>query len=239
MRKTLKVTGIGLLMMVSLNSCWFNSAGAFFRQGSYKAQANIMDVEPGQYVYSDGSKYYVELPRYRVAKKYQVLYSVHNEKERPVEVVRTSGSDLYEIPADFAMYLIGRANYPDRTSDMNRVLPEDEDELRASLTQKYSIVRPKSDNSFVYHFQYNSPNAAWWYTAGVFEALCIDLPMSVAVNCAGAWAYLLYARDNPPGGSGGGGSDSSPQYYDGHGHYWNTALEAEHSQREYYNMAAH
>ena len=185
MRKTLKVIGIGLLMMVSLNSCWFNSAGAFFRQGSYDAQANIMDIEPGQYVYTNGRGYYVELPRYRVAKEYKVLYTPHDEEERPVEVTRTSDSDLYQIPADFAMYLIGQANYPDRPSDINRVLPEDEDELRASLTRKYTIVRPKSGNSYRYDFEYDSPNAAWWYTAGVFEALCIDLPMSVAVSCAG------------------------------------------------------
>lgn len=186
MRKTLKVIGMGLLMMLSLNSCWFNSAGAFFRQGSYDAQANIMDVAPGQYVYSDGSKYYVELPRYRVAKEYQLLYMPDDDKkERPVVVTRTSQKDLYQIPADFAMYLIGQVNYPDSPSGINRVLPEDEDELRASLTQKYLVVRPKSGNSYRYSFEYNSPNAAWWYTAGVLEALCIDLPMSVAVNCAG------------------------------------------------------
>ena len=186
MIKTLKAVGIGLLMMVSLNSCWFNSAGAFFRQGSYDARADIVDIAPGQYVYSDGSKYYVELPRYRVAKEYQLLYTPDDDKkERPVVVTRTSQKDLYQIPADFAVYLIGQANYPDRPSDINRVLPEDEDELRASLTRKYTIVRPKSGNSFRYDFEYDSPNAAWWYTAGVFEALCIDLPMSVALNCAG------------------------------------------------------
>ena len=204
MRKPLKAIGIGLLMMVSLSSCWFNSAGAFFRQGSYDAQANITDVGPGQYVYSDGSGYYVELPRYRVAKKYQVLYTTYtspNEEERPVKVTRTSHNDLYRIPADFAMYLIGRANYPDRPSDINRVRPGDEKELRASFTQKYAIVRPKSGNSFRYGFEYNSPNAAWWYTAGVFEALCIDLPVSVALNCAGFVMFLAYARDNPPGDS--------------------------------------
>ena len=195
MRKTLKVIGMGLLMMVSLNSCcWFNSAGAFFRQGSYDAQANVMDVAPGQYVYSDGSKYYVELPRYRVDKEYQLLYFLSDdEKERPVAVTRTSQKDLYQIPADFAMYLVGRVNYPDSPSGIKRVLPEDEDELRASLTQKYSIVRPKSGNSYRYSFEYNSPNAAWWYTGGVFEALCIDLPMSVALNCGMAWLYMAQA----------------------------------------------
>ena len=161
MRKPLKAIGIGLLMMVSLSSCWFNSAGAFFRQGSYDAQANIMDVAPGQYVYSDGSKYYVELPRYRVAKEYQLLYMPDDDKkERPVVVTRTSQKDLYQIPADFAMYLIGQVNYPDSPSGINRVLPEDEDELRASLTQKYLVVRPKSGNSYRYSFEYNSPNAA-------------------------------------------------------------------------------
>ena len=195
MIKTLKAVGIGLLMMVSLNSCWFNSAGAFFRQGSYDAQADIVDVAPGQYVYTNGRGYYVELPRYRVAKEYKVLYTPHDEEERPVKVTRTSGSDLYQIPGDFAMYLIGQANYPDRPSDINRVRPGDEDELRASFTQKYSIVRPKSSNSFRYNFEYNSPNAAWWYTGGVFEALCIDLPMSVALNCAGVFLFAAQAKE--------------------------------------------
>ena len=147
MIKTLKAVGIGLLMMVSLNSCWFNSAGAFFREGSYDARADIVDIAPGQYVYTNGRGYYVELPRYRVAKEYKVLYTPHDEEERPVEVTRTSDSDLYQIPADFAMYLIGQANYPDRPSDINRVLPEDEDELRASLTRKYTIVRTISSTT--------------------------------------------------------------------------------------------
>ena len=199
MIKTLKAVGMGLLMMLSLNSCWFNSAGAFFREGSYDARADIVDIAPGQYVYTNGRGYYVELPRYRVAKEYKVLYTPQDEEERPVKVTRTSDSDLYQIPGDFAMYLIGQANYPDRPSDINRVLPEDEDELRASLTRKYTIVRPKSGNSYRYDFEYDSPNAAWWYTAGVFEALCIDLPMSVAVSCAGFVVYAAYARDNPPG----------------------------------------
>ena len=195
MIKTLKAVGMGLLMMLSLNSCWFNSAGAFFREGSYDARADIVDIAPGQYVYTNGRGYYVELPRYRVAKEYKVLYTPHDEEERPVEVTRTSDSDLYQIPADFAMYLIGQANYPDRPSDINRVLPEDEDELRASLTRKYTIVRPKSGNSFRYDFEYDSPNAAWWYTGGVFEALCIDLPMSVALNCAGVFLFAAQAKE--------------------------------------------
>ena len=195
MIKTLKAVGIGLLMMLSLNSCWFNSAGAFFREGSYDARSDIVDIAPGQYVYTNGRGYYVELPRYRVAKEYKVLYTPHDEEERPVEVTRTSDSDLYQIPADFAMYLIGQANYPDRPSDINRVLPEDEDELRASLTRKYTIVRPKSGNSFRYDFEYDSPNAAWWYTGGVFEALCIDLPMSVALNCAGVFLFAAQAKE--------------------------------------------
>ena len=195
MIKTLKAVGIGLLMMLSLNSCWFNSAGAFFREGSYDARSDIVDIAPGQYVYTNGRGYYVELPRYRVAKEYKVLYTPHDEEERPVEVTRTSDSDLYQIPADFAMYLIGQANYPDRPSDINRVLPGDEDELRASLTRKYTIVRPKSGNSFRYDFEYDSPNAAWWYTGGVFEALCIDLPMSVALNCAGVFLFAAQAKE--------------------------------------------
>ena len=195
MIKTLKAVGIGLLMMLSLNSCWFNSAGAFFREGSYDARSDIVDIAPGQYVYTNGRGYYVELPRYRVAKEYKVLYTPQAEEERPVEVTRTSDSDLYQIPADFAMYLIGQANYPDRPSDINRVLPEDEDELRASLTRKYTIVRPKSGNSFRYDFEYDSPNAAWWYTGGVFEALCIDLPMSVALNCAGVFLFAAQAKE--------------------------------------------
>ena len=195
MIKTLKAVGIGLLMMLSLNSCWFNSAGAFFREGSYDARSDIVDIAPGQYVYTNGRGYYVELPRYRVAKEYKVLYTPHDEEERPVEVTRTSDSDLYQIPGDFAMYLIGQANYPDRPSDINRVLPEDEDELRASLTRKYTIVRPKSGNSFRYDFEYDSPNAAWWYTGGVFEALCIDLPMSVALNCAGVFLFAAQAKE--------------------------------------------
>lgn len=167
-----------------LNSCYFNSAGHLFTKAAYMASANSSDAQVGKQVYAYGGDYYVELPRYRVGKKVLTQYEYGRKDERKEEPQPTGDVMLFKIPADFAMYLTGRAQSPSVPNFMTPVADGSDIKKKADV---YTIVRQGGASS--QKFNYTSPNAAWWYTAGVLDWLCIDLPVTITENAL----YMAFA----------------------------------------------
>lgn len=172
----LKLT-IALAASLGLSSCYFNSAGHILDNIGYGALAKAEDAKPGRYVYTDGSKYYVELPRYRTGKRIVTQYFIGDEDNRGIEVTDTGKTDVFEIPEDFAMYLTGKNSSPETPSFMRKV---DEKVLTAAAVTRLSIVRP-GDSSYV-TYKYKSNAAAWWWTAGILDWLCVDIPVTCVEN---------------------------------------------------------
>lgn len=173
MKKTL---ALATTLCLLVNSCYFNSAGHLFGKAGYKASANSSDTQVGKYVYMYGGEYFVELPRYRQGKKILTQYSAFSKDTRTAGAQPTGDVSMFRIPADFAMYLTGQAKAPSTPSYMLPVNNENEVKSGARMT----ITSRGADSS--HEFTYSSPNAAWWYTAGVFEWLCVDLPVSITEN---------------------------------------------------------
>lgn len=185
MKKTL---ALATTLCLLVNSCYFNSAGHLFGKAGYKASANSSDTQVGKYVYMYGGEYFVELPRYRQGKKILTQYSAFSKDTRTVGAQPTGDISMFRIPADFAMYLTGQAKAPATPSYMIPVNNEAEVKSGARMT-----ITNRGANSS-HEFTYSSPNAAWWYTAGVFEWLCVDLPVTITENAlaltVGALALL-------------------------------------------------
>ena len=181
-----KLTLLCAALCVLLSSCYFNSAGHLFGMGAYKASADSADAKVGQQVYMYNDGYYVELPRYRKGKQIVTQYAAWDDEEPKDGLHPTGDKTLFRIPADFAMYLTGRASSPTVPSYMTPV--EEEDDIkRRSVT--YPIVR--NGGTSTHDFNYSSPNAVWWYTAGVFEWLCVDLPVTITENALTATGLAL------------------------------------------------
>lgn len=174
MKKTIALTTAFCLLF---NSCYFNSAGHLFTKGAYKASADSSDAKVGKHVYAYHGEYYVELPRYRKGKKVLTQYAAWDKDNRQVGPQPTGDVTLFKIPADFAMYLTGTASAPSVPGYMTPVKNAADVKQNAA---RLSIVRAGGASS--HDFQYDSPNAVWWYTAGVFEWLCVDLPITITEN---------------------------------------------------------
>ncbi len=181
----------GLTASMLLNSCYFNSAGHIFDKASYNAGAFTTDLRPDgrQMVYVDGDDYYIELPRYRMGAPVKTQYSVFDDEEEVVEhsPQLKNETDMYQIPRDFAMYLTGRASGPSTPSYMTRV--ENGGWIKYGSDTSMPIVKQAGNYSET--FRYRSPNAAWLYTAGVFDWLCVDLPVTCVENALVAALFTV------------------------------------------------
>lgn len=183
LRTTATVGAVGLL-----TGCYFNSAGYIFDKAEYRASVNTADAQAGSVVYRDSAdNYYVELPRYRYDRPVKLNYFFLDDEKREPKRTTTGQTDMFRIPQDFAMYLTGSAGSPSTPSYMRLV--EDADAIKAK-SSTLPIVRPGESSEKRY--TYNSPNAAWWYTAGVFEWLIVDLPMTCIENSLSFCAFLTF-----------------------------------------------
>ena len=222
MNKLIKLLLI-VLAACSTTSCYFNSAGYFFQKAGYDATSTIQSVKPGENVMSDGTHYYVELERFRYGYPREIAYFLGDDedsktkKKKEKQLIPTGEREVFEIPADFAMYLTGKATSPNKPSFMTRVPnPEQVKSLATSLSP---IVAKPADHSEAY--KYKSSNAALWYTAGAFDWLCVDLPVTcvqnslvigyigLAIAYTGASAANEYKKATTPDYSGSLGSGSS------------------------------
>ncbi len=185
---------VTMLVPMLLNSCYFNSAGHLFDKASYRAGTNMGDLQPGHYVYSDGSNSYVELPRYNASMPVQTQFGI-GMQEGHMNLPRFEPEGLGEteiicIPNDYAAYLTGKAAGPTQPSFMTRV-KADPFLIKAGC-QATPVVRTPEDARC--YFRHKSPYAALWYTAGAFEWLCVDLPVTCVENClmlCGGFLVLL------------------------------------------------
>lgn len=192
MKHRLHLLLLPLLSLFVLSGCYFNSAGILFTKAGYKASSNVADAKVGEVVYTNGANYYVELPRYRVGKPSKIQYSAFEDDRRRVGLQPTGTTSLFQIPADFAKYLTGRASGPKTPSYLVQV--KDASAIKGSATNMLPIVRSASPHRLDY--QYSSPAAAWWYTAGVFDWLIVDLPVTCIENSLVlAIFYIMLARE--------------------------------------------
>ena len=163
-----------------LNSCYFNSAGHIFDKASYQASSFTRELksDKNQVVYTDGSDYYVELTRYRMGKPVVTQYSVFSQDETSdKDKLQVRGKVMFRIPRDFAMYLTGQAKGPDVPSEMTLVKNGAEIKSRCS-----TLPIVKNAGKYAEVWQHRSSAAPWLYTAGVFDWLCVDLPMTCVEN---------------------------------------------------------
>lgn len=185
------------LTAAMLSNCYFNSAGHIFDKASYDALTSTADIRPGDLLYCDGGRYYVELPRYRWDYPVRTQYSAFDdEEERKKTLTKKNDYELVEIPEDYAMYLIGKRNQPTTPSFMNRV--GNNAEAIKKRSQTYKIARTPKET--LCHFHYNSPSSFGWYTLGVLDWLCVDLPITCTENAlvAALFAgFVLTAAENP------------------------------------------
>lgn len=186
---TLKVVKLALtlLFMFALDSCYFNSAQHFVTQAGYKAMATTKDINTGSkkvgnVVYTDGEKYYIELPRYRKGLKIYTQMSHKAADDRWSGPQPTNETDLFEIPADFANYIAGPADSPDHPSYMTRV--KDPEKVKRVATTQLPVTWAPKGEEYIEEYKYSSSCAPLWYMAGVFSWLCIDFPLSCAETVA-------------------------------------------------------
>lgn len=185
------------LTAAMLSNCYFNSAGHIFDKASYDALTTTADLRPGHTLYCDGGRYYVELPRYRWDYPVRTQYSAFKDKEeRQKKLTKKNDYELVEIPEDYAMYLIGKRNQPTAPSFMKRI--GNNTEAIKKRSQTYKIARTPKET--LCHFHYNSPSSFGWYTLGVLDWLCVDLPITCTENAlvAALFAgFVLSAAENP------------------------------------------
>lgn len=185
------------LTAAMLSNCYFNSAGHIFDKASYDALTSTADIRPGDLLYCDGGRYYVELPRYRWDYPVRTQYSAFDdEEERKKTLTKKNDYELVEIPEDYAMYLAGKRNQPTTPSFMKRI--GNYPEAIKKRSQTYKIARTPKET--LCHFHYNSPSSFGWYTLGVLDWLCVDLPITCTENALVAAVFaglVLSAAENP------------------------------------------
>ena len=163
-----------------LNSCYFNSTAKIVDKASYEAQANTADLNkaPNPVVYFDGTRYYIELPRYRYGTPLSIQHSVFDDE--PTEAVAEKRGDaMFLISESFAKYLTGQGG-KEKVSSILVEVPNGEDLKKYS--QRIPVVKKATERTVSY--TYRSPNAGWLYAAAPFNWLLVDLPVTVAENAA-------------------------------------------------------
>lgn len=179
-----------LIAACCLNSCYFNSAGHIFDRAEYAAALSTYGIEAnkGGKVYTDGNSYYIDVRMCRYDKPIRTQYDAFEQKSKQDEDKRVSRVVMRtaEIPEDFAKYLMGKASSPKRPSYMKLA--------KSSVKKKceaYPIVKtPEIVDEF---FQYKSPGAVGYYTLGVLDWLCVDLPITCVENALAIPCYTLGA----------------------------------------------
>ena len=175
-----------------LNSCWFNSSGYILKNTGYQAQVDTADLSTSPKkgksatitLGTDGN-YYAEIPRYRIGKETKLMYSTLNDDNSRRTVVEEQGKQAVIIPANYARFLIGSGPKPTGYITLTPVpkMPQGGTQYRVAYRADSQIVR----------FKYKNKNAAWLYTAGTFNALLVDLPVSITLSCGLAVFFFVVA----------------------------------------------
>lgn len=170
-----KVRPLWILPALVCSGCYFNSAGHIFRKASYDAQINTHSLQ--DFLYYDGKDYYAEFYQYRVGEKVITQYSALKKGQKKEYEYIPSGCVLCRLPHDLASYLItGRGNSELMKLDL---VEKNAQELKDKCTRIPITRKPKKA---VLLYKYKSPNAFWYYLAGSFDWLCVDLPITCLEN---------------------------------------------------------
>ena len=178
---------IPVVLMLALNSCYFNSTGHIFDAASHNAAVKLSDVQVGQTVYSDGTDYYTYLPRYRYDTKVVTQYSAGGLRDSDGRKVLTNEQDqqFVKISPDLANYMRGVGSTPPVG-----IVDAADESLKDICTTSFTTTRSIPDST-PREYRYRSPSAPWLYTAGVFNWLCVDLPITCVENSLAIPCTLL------------------------------------------------
>ncbi len=191
--RTILLPLLALCSMLSLSSCYFNSAGHIFDEAYHGSAVFASDIEVGDTVYrwESDQTYYVELPRYRYDTPIITQYPDDDQKSSEKKLTRLKGEwELVRIPEDFAMYLTGQSGGPSAPSYMQ---PESLRSDFKQLATGFRVVRTPSE--YMHTYTYESPNAVGWYMLGILDWLCIDLPMTCMENSLAATIAVVGAAE--------------------------------------------
>ncbi len=213
----------GILIPGMFSSCYFNSAGHIFDRISHKAEVRMSEGTAGSgasvmYDSVADSYYLTDMRYYRVGKPIKTQYSVFDDEEEAASKSVFRGYADFKIPKDYALYLMGRGKKP---GSVEYVLPEKLSSTRKGQMDRYDIVNAPLSGNFTY--THKSENGFWLGLAGVFDWLCVDLPITcvengivISVFTLAALSGLEAASSSSSGGgysgSGGGGDSSEEEY---------------------------
>ena len=160
-----------------LSSCYFNSAGHIVDAASHKARVYTEDISVGKTVFTDGNRYYIELPHYRYGKKITTQYNALDDETSSNNAERTyKGMQMFEIPADYALYITGKSSSPVTLTYVRPVENGPEIKRFNSLPVTRKPAEGTTD------WEYKSPYAPLLYTACAFDWLIVDLPITLVEN---------------------------------------------------------
>lgn len=209
------------MAMPMLNSCYFNSAGHIADVASHQARVYTEDITYNKNVYTDGDRYYIELPHYRYGKEVVTQYNALDSESSSSNEERTyKGMQMFEIPAAYAQYITGISNVPVNLAYVHPV--SNGDEIKRYQAYPVTVI----PTSATVDWEYTSPNAPWLYTACVFDWLIVDLPVTLIENSlmiAGVTLAILGSDPNDfDDGSSDTGSDTGydGDYYDTGDYYY-------------------
>ena len=180
-----------VLATMVLQSCYFNSAGHIFDKISYNAEVRMSEAT-GCVLHDEyADEYYLSNMRfYRVGKPVKTQYSAwDSDKRKSVSAFR--GFTDVEIPKDYARYLMGKGSKP---SGVSFAYPVNLSEYSKDRMSRYDIVNTPIDTDI--SFKKKSKNGFWLGLAGVFDWLCVDLPVTCVENSlaiAGCCAVAPFA----------------------------------------------
>lgn len=169
------------LLFCPLNSCYFNSTGRLIDRAEYEARATTADLAtmPNPQVYTDGTEYYIELPRYRNGDAPQLQKTIFDSEPEGSAPVEKRGVGLFRIPKDYALWLTGKGKKVKHVEYLEEVPRAAAIKARCHTMP---IVKKAGDRTVTY--TYRSPNAGLMYVAVPFNWLLVDLPVTVVENAA-------------------------------------------------------
>ena len=201
--------------MVNMSS-QLNTAGHIFDKAKYDAIVSTDNIKGkgGHLVYSDGDNHYIVVSRYRYDVPVTTQYNAFAGATKKSKKRTFKGTSVVKIPENYARYLTGKAQTPKKPEFMH---PVSDGVLKKCSTTKPIVRTPLLCE---HEFQYTSPGAIGYYTLGVLDWLCVDLPVSCVESTLATTVVMLASLDTTKNGLYTNTSNSSSLA--GYGGYNNT-----------------
>ncbi len=174
-----------------LSNCQSYIAYQAFDRAEYTAFCDTADIRPEakQVILTDGSHYYMELPRHRRHHRTFDYAECLGSKFHMGEISSPvpGETDLYQLPANFARYLTGRSKTQPKQVVLKYVA--DAESVRTRCKTELAITRA-CDVGTSGCFTYTSPNAGIYKAAG-YPLYVVDTPLTVAGSIGLAGAFTI------------------------------------------------